>query len=187
MIYISSMKKYIKVYDDVLPEYQCKALIEKFEINKDQHVSTDLEGHRHFTEININQHEDWQTFVQGLYGNLRPYVEKYRKDCDIQDKQWPDKFGFEQIRFKRYLPNNKDEFKSHVDVGDYASARRFLVFFLYLADNENGETGFDEYDIKVKPKAGRLLMFPPTWTYLHTAYKPKKNPKYIIGSYLHYI
>ena len=49
------MKKYIKVYDDVLPEYQCNALIEKFEINKDQHVSTDLDGHRHFTEININQ------------------------------------------------------------------------------------------------------------------------------------
>ena len=37
------MKKYIKVYDDVLPEYQCNALIEKFEINKDQHVSTDLD------------------------------------------------------------------------------------------------------------------------------------------------
>ena len=39
-IYNSSMKKYIKVYDDVLPEYQCNALIEKFEVNKDQHVST---------------------------------------------------------------------------------------------------------------------------------------------------
>ena len=97
------MKKYIKVYDDVLPEYQCNALIEKFEINKDQHVSTDLDGHRHFTEININQHKDWETFVQGLYGNLRPYVDRYKKDCDIKDKQWPDKFGFEQIRFKLSL------------------------------------------------------------------------------------
>ena len=61
------MKKYIKVYDDVLPEHQCNALMEKFEINKDQHVSTDLNGHRHFTEININQHKDWETISMFLY------------------------------------------------------------------------------------------------------------------------
>ena len=181
------MKKYIQVYEDVLPEYQCNALIEKFEINKDQHVSTDLDGHRHFTEININQHKDWETISMFLYQTLKPYVERYKKDCDIKEKQWPEKYGWEQIRFKRYLPNDKDEFKEHVDVGDYDSARRFLVFFLYLKDNEGGDTSFSEYDISVKPKAGRLLMFPPTWTYLHTGHKPLETPKYIIGSYLHYV
>jgi hypothetical protein len=60
------MKKYIQVYDDVLPEYQCNALIEKFEINKDQQVSTDLENHRHFTEININQHSRLANFCTRL-------------------------------------------------------------------------------------------------------------------------
>ena len=49
------MKKYIKTYDNVLPDMLCKTLIEKFEINKDQHIKTDLEDHRHFTEINLNQ------------------------------------------------------------------------------------------------------------------------------------
>ena len=181
------MKKYIKVYDNVLSSGTCQTLIDKFEANKDQHVSTDLENHRHFTEININQHQDWKNMVDGLYTTLRPYVDRYKKDCDIKDKQWPDKFGFEQIRFKRYLPNDKDEFKEHVDVGDYNSARRFLVFFLYLNNNFDGRTSFSEYDMEVWPKAGRLLMFPPTWTYLHTGHKPKLESKYIIGSYLHYL
>jgi len=181
------MKKYIKVYDNVLPEYHCKTLIGKFEANKDQQVSTDLDNHRHFTEININQHQDWKNMVDGLYQSLRPYVEKYKSDCKITNTQWPDKFGFEQIRFKRYLPNDRDEFKEHVDVGDYNSARRFLVFFLYLNDNKGGETSFSEYNHKVQPKAGRLLMFPPTWTYLHTGHKPIDTSKYIIGSYLHYL
>ena len=181
------MKKYIKVYDNVLPEEHCKTLIDKFELNKDQQVSTDLDNHRHFTEININQHQDWKNMVDGLYTTLRPYVNRYKKDCNIKDKQWPDKFGFEQIRFKRYLPNDKDEFKEHVDVGDYDSARRFLVFFLYLNNNFDGRTSFSEYDMQVYPKAGRLLMFPPTWTYLHTGHKPKLESKYIIGSYLHYV
>ena len=181
------MKKYIKVYDDVLSPDLCQSLIDKFELNKDQQVSTDLENHRHFTEININQHVDWKSMVDGLYTTLRPYVDRYKKDCDIKDKQWPDQFGFEQIRFKRYLPNDKDEFKEHVDVGDYNSARRFLVFFLYLNNNFDGRTSFSEYDMEVWPKAGRLLMFPPTWTYLHTGHKPKLESKYIIGSYLHYV
>ena len=88
---------------------------------------------------------------------------------------------------KRYEPNDIDEFKEHVDVGDYDSARRFLVFFLYLDSNKEGATSFSNFDIAIKPKAGRLLMFPPTWTYLHTGHKPIDKNKYIIGSYLHYV
>jgi len=181
------MKKYIRTYDNVLTKDQCQQLVQKFEASGDQQVRTELENHRHFTEININHHKDWEGFVLGLYDKFKPYVERYKKDCNIQFNQWPEKYGFEQMRFKKYNADGVDEFKSHVDVGDYNSARRFLVFFLYLDDNEQGQTGFDEYDIKVQPEPGRLLMFPPMWTYLHTAYKPVKKPKYIIGSYLHYI
>lgn len=181
------MKKYIRTYDNALPSEICKTLINKFELNKDQWVKTDLVNHRHFTEININEHQDWSVMVKALYNSLKPYIKKYKEDCNIKEKQWPVQYGFEQIRFKKYHPNDKDEFKEHVDVGDYASARRFLVFFLYLNDNDAGETSFTEYDMKVKPETGKLLMFPPTWTYLHTGHKPIQTPKYIIGSYLHYI
>ena len=76
------MKKYIKVYDDVLPEQLCKTLIDKFELSKDQHIKTDLENHRHFTEININQHEDWKMMVHGTYLYLRTYIAKYKDDCN---------------------------------------------------------------------------------------------------------
>ena len=34
---------------------------------------------------------------------------------------------------------------------------------------------------------GRLLMFPPTWNYLHAGLQPVKKSKYIVGSYLHYL
>ena len=182
-----TVKKYIRTYDYALPENQCQSLIERFEVNQDQQKRTTYQDHRHFTEININEHKNWENVVKGLYTTLRPFVGRYKIDCGIKEKQWPEKFGFEQIRFKKYLPNDQDEFKEHVDVGDYASARRFLVFFLYLNDNEGGETSFSDYDITVKPEPGKLLMFPPTWTYLHTGHKPIKQPKYIIGSYLHYI
>ena len=89
------MKKYIKVYDDVLPTQICSTLISKFELNKDQHIKTDLENHRHFTEININEHHDWSAMVTALYNSLKPYIQKYKEDCNITKTQWPEQYGSE--------------------------------------------------------------------------------------------
>jgi hypothetical protein len=88
---------------------------------------------------------------------------------------------------KRYLANNTDEFAYHVDVQNYASARRFLVFFLYCDDNKAGQTIFNDMNINISCTKASLLMFPPLWTYLHSGSIPIDKPKYIIGSYLHYI
>jgi hypothetical protein len=66
---------------------------------------------------------------------------------------------------KRYQPNANDSFGEHVDVSDYASAGRFLVFFIYLNDDfEGGETSFKQFNIKVKPKQGSLILFTPCGT-----------------------
>ena len=180
------MNNFIKTYDNVLSDVSCKHLIDKFEDSRNQWQKTELEGHRSFTEININLHEDWQEYVNIIYKALNPYLQKYADDHNITNN-WPERYGWEQIRFKKYEVNNKDEFKEHVDVMDYASAKRFLVFFLYLNDNEGGLTSFSEYGINVKPEAGRMLMFPPLWTHKHAGTMPIKEPKYIIGSYLHYV
>ena len=56
---------------------------------------------------------------------------------------FPAKYVFEEFRIKRYDNNGHDQFKDHVDVGDYNSARRFLVCFYISNDVEvGGETNF---------------------------------------------
>jgi len=63
-----------------------------------------------------------------------------------------------------------------------------MVVFLYLNDvEEGGETYFPQLDVSITPKRGRALMFPANWMYFHQGKKPISNPKYIIGTYLHYI
>ena len=62
---------------------------------------------------------------------------------------------------------------------------------VYLNDDfEDGETYFPVFDIKVKPKQGRLLIFPPTWNYLHRGIPPrspsKRGAKYFIMTHLNY-
>jgi len=185
---------YVKIYDDVLPKQFCESVIQKFESQPEQQVVTYFEDHRSFTELNINQHmNDWSNEFEYLFGSMQTYLNQYKKDVGVDDRSWPEQMGYEQLRIKRYLPNTKDEFKFHVDVNDYFSARRFLVYFWYLNDvTDGGETAFQlnrstTPKIKVQPRAGRLLMFPPLWTHPHIAMPPVSSAKYIIGGYLHYI
>jgi hypothetical protein len=185
---------YISYWDNVLTKEQCDNIIRRFEEAKDQQKDTLLEGHRHFTEINITDHlESWGDIQNLLLDKMQIYLAKYKSIFGIHDKVWPDNLGFEHFRMKKYEPNGKDEFAFHVDVGDYASARRFLVFFWYLNDvAEGGETTFQHsptarIEMSVKPVAGRMIAFPPMWTHPHTGHKPISGPKYIIGGYLHYL
>ena len=107
--------KYIKTYDNVLTKENCQHLIDKFEDSSSQWVKTDLDNHRHFTEINLNLHKDWQDYAKLLFDKCRSLVDKYTKDVKIDNvKQWPETFGFEQIRFKKYEDNDKDEFKQQL-------------------------------------------------------------------------
>ena len=82
------------------------------------------------------------------------------EDCNITDKMFPEQFAYEMYRMKRYEPNGVDEFNDHVDVGNHASAKRFLVFFLYLNEPEGGETDFPQRGVSVSPKAGRIVDVP---------------------------
>ena len=61
---------------------------------------------------------------------------------------------------------------------------------VYLNDDfKEGETIFPVFGDVVEPKTGRLLIFPPYWTYLHAG-KPPVKPgyaKYFLGTYLTYL
>jgi hypothetical protein len=181
------LKNYISVYDNVLDKSFCDSLIEKFETRNESQVRRD-DVFKTFTEINFAQAPEFANEQNFMIQRIESTIYQYTTEHGI--KFFPEQIGFEQVRMKRYNPNVKEEFREHVDVGDYASARRFLVMFIYLNDvDEGGETtfiGIDE-DIKVKPKAGRMLVFPPMWTHPHAGLTPISGPKYICGSYLHYV
>jgi len=180
------METYIRRYDDVIPAELCDSLIKKFEDNPDQYEKHQ-QGQMSFTQINLLKHKDWAEDSTTVANALMGQVTQYRKDCNIIGNMWPEKFSLEPLRMKRYLPDDTDQFGDHVDVNSHESARRFLVFFLYLDDNEKGSTSFPQHDISSACKKGSVLIFPPLWPWLHAGEKPINKPKYIIGSYLHYV
>ena len=91
----------------------------------------------------------------------------------------------ENAKIKKYLPNNIDRFETHADATTSGTVSRFLVMFIYLTDNDSGYTSFPTRDIRIQPKKGRLLMFPPNFCYPHIGEKVTDKPKYILGNYAH--
>jgi len=192
------MDRYIKIYDDVIDADSCNMLIGKFEAAEEDQYEEVRQVERDkaiaFTQINLVNNEDWASVQNGMLEVFQDYIMAYINDCKIEPKQWPQTYGYEAIRIKRYLNNNYDRFDPHVDVMNQETSRRFLAFFIYLNDvDEGGETEFISINkpgtyipLKIEPRQGRLLMFPPLWMYYHAGLKPVSNNKYLIHSYCHY-
>ena len=186
----TKLKDYIKCYDDLIDERFCESVIDAY--GKSDATYIDREQRPSFYEFNISQRYTakdplWIPIQERVSKVLIDAVELYMEDLQVL-QDFPAKYAFEQHRMKMYRPNEYDQFKDHVDVGNYDSARRFLVCFIYLNTlNRGGETNFPKLDYAVKPICGRILLFPSTWQYRHAGLPPVGDNKYIIGSYLHYV
>ena len=65
------------------------------------------------------------------------------------------------------------------------SLHRALVFMFYLNDVEQGgETEFIYQQMKLKPSAGNLVLFPARFTHTHKGCVPISNDKYILTSWI---
>lgn len=175
-----------RVYPGVLQPERCRELIAGFKCRTAHHVIHQGEGNApRFTELNLTQR--WHEGHDLAFAAILPVFEAYSRDLDITAQQWPAEMAFEELRMKRYWPSSGDEFPNHVDVGDHASARRFLAALLYLNDvDEGGETDFPLWGQQIRPQAGSVLVFPPLWPWLHAGRCTINQPKYILSTYLHY-
>jgi len=185
---MNQLTDYIKVYENQIDEDLCDKLIDYFESSENVQ-KIDNNKYPSYSELNISN-DFSNTELKELHESVLECVLKV-KDLYIEDLsivEFPNTYSLEQFRIKRYLNDNYEEFETHVDVSSHSSAKRFLGFFFYLNDvEEGGETGFPHLDYEVKPKKGSVLVFPPLWLYKHYGKMPVSGNKYIVGSYLHYV
>ena len=184
------LESYVRTYDNVLAPDVCKSIIEAFSKSNSEYI--DREQRPAFTHLNISKpykENDilWVKHHDTIMNVFDEYIEKYVTSLDC-GPDFPFNSSYEEFRMKRYENDGHDQFKDHVDVGDYNSARRFLVMFLYLNNVAvGGETHFPRLGESISPQTGRVLMFPATWQYRHAGLPPMSDNKYIVGTYLHYL
>tara|TARA_R100001082_G_scaffold68712_1_gene38898 strand:- start:296 stop:838 length:543 start_codon:yes stop_codon:yes gene_type:complete len=178
------LTNFIKVYDDVLSKEECDQFIQIFEkagnIGKTKYYDDGLR----FTQYWVPPSpftKSVQTKIRNTQNDYCVSMEEFL-DCNV----FPRQCEFEQFKVKRYIPKEKEEFKTHIDASDLTSCQRFLSCLVYLNDvEEGGQTVFN--DVTIEPKVGRLIIFPPLWMYPHSGKCPISNTKYILGTYLRYI
>lgn len=189
-----NLSHYVRVYDDVFPPEFCNSLTQEFdkanESNSELIRHSDFDwkqDYRSFNEIDITKAYEFQPFIDSYYERIKQVYEHYKSV--VENPFFPEKVAFEDARMKKYEANGKDQFGWHIDVGDKASSSRFLVMFAYLNDvEEGGLTRFQsENDFTIKPKQGRIVIFPPMFMYPHIGEKPVSGPKYILSTYVHYV
>ena len=197
-----SESQYIKLYRNVLDPRACKDMINTYEklwkeqTRKIQEMSLcyDTQGNKvcgacDCQRLDIMQHEEFKDLFQYTAGSLQRQIQVYKEDCKIVKQQWPNNFGFEHFRLKRYLPDGVQQHDFHSDVTNKNSAKRFLSIICYLNDGfKGGETSFPNFSYDSKVKTGSVIMFPCTWSYLHKGNPIKSgNAKYVLGTFLNYV
>ena len=197
-----SESQYIKLYRNVLDPRACKDMIDTYErlwkeqTRKIQEMSLcyDTQGNKvcgacDCQRLDIMQHEEFKDLFQYTAGSLQRQIQVYKEDCKIVKQQWPNKFGFEHFRLKRYLPDGIQQHDFHSDVTNKNSAKRFLSIICYLNDDfKGGETSFPDFKYDSKVKTGSVIMFPCTWSYLHKGNPIKSgSAKYVLGTFLNYV
>ena len=168
----------------VLPATLCDSLVQLFENDAHNHEHVDNQAKPTFTQLNLNEHHAKivPTLVEYALDTLRLYKN------DVPSAQYlPPAKKFEQFRIKRYKTGGTDRFDEHVDVANYASARRCIAMLFYLNSVPvGGQTVFPFQGLTFRATEGYVTIFPPTWEYPHAGHAPISNSKYIMSTYLHY-
>lgn len=181
------LKHFIKIYENALEPNICDTLISIFDKNKNMHERFDQHGYPNFTQFNLTRNKDISSEINKVHNYIvkKTIIYKNIYYNYVDHRVFPEKNSYEQFRIKKYEVGGNDRFDTHVDVTDSNSCFRFLSFLWYLNTVDNGgETVFS--DLKISPKKGNLLIFPPLWMFPHRGNPPVSGPKYIMSGYLEY-
>jgi hypothetical protein len=191
----SSFTGAIRLYDNVLASDTCKAIIEKFELDPRQYQGTLYPNKinlklKRCTDLAVSRHDDWKPLDEEIKKAVNTSLHLYAKDVPALKRHLMtevariDDSGYQ---LQRYLPKKNEGFNWHIDVGGLGSCVRYLAMILYLNTvKRGGETAFKHQGLKIKPKEGSILWFPPYWEYIHCGLSPVSGPKYIITTFLEY-
>lgn len=181
---------YIKVYENAIPTELCDVLVQRLDESPDTHRHNDTTDTtpprqiRTCTELVISKYEAFKDVQAVMMKVSELSVGKYQSEIPV--RTFPKEIGCESYRLQKYAPG--DHYEYHVDVNDYASARRFVNLVWFLNDVEQGgEYFFPHPNIRIRPIKSRLVVFPSTWIYPYSIGAPVSNPSYTISTFLHYI
>lgn len=190
----SDVSDFIGVFEGAYPKEFCDEVIDSFKTCEERGYTKP----RSFQSDNKSMMDDSMLFAADVpTDHMKPGIHTYFLSVfwDIYKKFYADKYyaaltaasaehSIYSIKVQKTEPS-QGYHVWHYESSSRESGSRLLAFIMYLNDvDEGGETEFLYYSRRVKPEAGKLLLFPAGFTHLHRGNPPLSGDKYILTGWV---
>jgi Rps23 Pro-64 3,4-dihydroxylase Tpa1-like proline 4-hydroxylase len=183
---------YIVEYENALDSILCDQLIDFFNKSNKTSPGKTMSGVRLHIKNTIDLHlskEMDNEFIRNadsiIFQTTNKYTEKYLFDNIhfINSSSYGDT-GYQIQCYKKGEGFYEYHNDVHIDIDKFQY--RILTYLYYLNDvEEGGETVFNGDKIKIKPKKGKMIIFPSCSLFPHKGLIPISNDKYILTGWLY--
>ena len=175
------MNNFIEVYDNVLTPKQCDSIIDY--IDNSSRIERGMIG----AGVNLSMKDSWD--IHNLFGNetdvdrmIHNALSECLKDYKIKNPEL-DSIGYwgleNKYNLQKYLPGGGYP-QPHCESGFITDAQRVVVWMIYLNTvTDEGGTKFPQYDLITDAVAGRVVLWPTSWTHFHHGVISETQKKYI--------
>ena len=125
--------------------------------------------------------ESVAAYIDRLFDCYRDYLD-----------QWPflktvaPRLDIPSFNIQRYSPGG--HFRHvHSERASLVSLHRIFAWMTYLNDvDDGGSTYFPNFDLDIRPEAGKTLIWPAEWAHAHAGQVLNSGVKYIITGWTHF-
>ena len=185
-----SLNDFVYIQKNELNKSFCEHVIDKFE--KDDRKSQGIVGGglrtdiKKSTDLSMTHVSGWEYEDKVFYQSLNKNIINYEKTRGKMYHKFILEEGGEQrvedsgYQIQRTKP--KEYYVWHHDQASFRSRR--LTYIWYLNDVKDG--GYTQFNtgLKIHPEAGKMMIFPALWPWMHRGYPPKTETKYIVTGWL---
>tara|TARA_R100001509_G_scaffold98939_1_gene57834 strand:+ start:615 stop:1208 length:594 start_codon:yes stop_codon:yes gene_type:complete len=189
-----SIDNFIGIYDNYITKEECDKAIKIYE---EQNKFLKTVNRQHFEGAPITSKQDQQYFMRGhnidvWWDDLKTMMinydlawNHYCKNTGAQEAYDGNPFHFTSLKIQKTLPTEGYHVWHIEHSSKFEDSKRAFVFSIYLNDvEEGGETEFLHFSKRVKPKTGRIVIWPASFPYLHRGNSPLSGEKYILTSWM---
>jgi hypothetical protein len=185
--------RFIYENDNALSSDLCEEIIQLFESTPDKQDGSTVGGInkkvKDTTDFVISKSGKWTDIYECLENELKYNIKKYKLEVDKYAKDnfnlFNDKLEITPFMVQRYI-KNEGKYVYHNDFHSEKDKYRIISYIFYLNDVvEGGETEYFGGEIQIKPKCGKLVFHPASWTFPHCGKMPISSNKYIITGWIY--
>jgi hypothetical protein len=136
--------------------------------------------------IGLPNIECFELLEEGVYSLLYDFSKALREETKPALDEYFNEYyvaitTFEPPQLLRY--GNGQHFHNHID--DHPELTRRVSFSYYINDNyEGGEIEFPRFNVKIKPKANQLVVFPSGYVYNHIVHPVTSGVRYAVVQWI---